>query len=114
MATTPETKRQTYTVEAIPSDVKNGVFLGNPMLDNLVSCVIAMGSEMWTTKRRLKVLEAVMSKAGVTSEMVEKYQPTEQELAAWEQERGRFIEMTLGSLANDGIRGVGADYPARD
>ncbi len=110
----PETKRQTFTSEAIPSDVKSGVFLGNPQIDNLVSCVVAMGAELWTTKRRLKVVEAVMAKAGVTADMVEKYQPSDQELAAWEADRDRFISLTLGSLGNDGTRGFGADFPPRD
>jgi hypothetical protein len=43
--------RPTYAVEAIPSDITNSVFLGNPAVDNLLSCVIAMNAEMWATKR---------------------------------------------------------------
>ena len=31
----------------LPSDVKNAVFLNNPIMDNLVSCMIAMGTEVW-------------------------------------------------------------------
>ncbi|MEY3464600.1 MAG: hypothetical protein RL603_1644, partial [Pseudomonadota bacterium] len=37
-----DSKRPTYTVEAIPSDITSSVFLGNPALDNVVSCLIAM------------------------------------------------------------------------
>ena len=110
---TPETKRPTFAADAIPSDIKNGTFLGNPALDNLVTCVIALGTELWATKRRLKVVESVMAKTGVTTEMVEKYMPTEQENAAWEKDRDRFIELTLGSLGNDGFRGIAADFPKR-
>nr|MCU0759595.1 hypothetical protein [Steroidobacteraceae bacterium] len=61
----PDPKRPTYTAEAIPSDVKNGLFLGNPALDNLMSCMIAMGAEVWATKRRLHVMEAVMAQKGI-------------------------------------------------
>lgn len=107
----PDTKRETFAAEAIPSDVKNSVFLGNPAVDNLVSCMIAMGTELWATKRRLKVIEAVMAKTGVTPEMIEKYAPTDQERADWERDRDRFIELTLGSLANAGTRGIGSDFP---
>jgi hypothetical protein len=107
----PDTKHPTYAAEAIPSDVKNGLFLGNPALDNVVSCVIAMGAELWSTKRRLHVMEAVMAKNGITPEMIEKYAPTDQERAAWERDRDRFIELTLGSLANAGTRGIGSDFP---
>ena len=45
----PDTKRETFAAEAIPSDVKTSVFLGNPAVDNLVSCLIALGTELWAT-----------------------------------------------------------------
>ena len=52
-----------------------------------------------------------MAKTGVTPEMIEKYAPTDQERADWERDRDRFIELTLGSLANAGTRGIGSDFP---
>ena len=72
----PDPKHPTYATEAIPSDVKNGLFLGNTALDNVVSCVIAMGAELWSTKRRLHVMQAVMAKNGIPSELTEKYART--------------------------------------
>ena len=36
-----ESMHPTFASDAIPSDVKNGVFLNNPIIDNLVSCMIA-------------------------------------------------------------------------
>ena len=110
---TPDPKRPTYAAEAIPSDVKNGLFLGNTALDNVVSCMIAMGAEMWSTKRRLHVMEAVMAKNGITPAMIEKYVPTEAERVAWEADRDRFVDLTLGPLANEGYRPVGSDFPKR-
>lgn len=105
--------RQTYAVEAIPSDVKTGMFLGNPALDNVVSCVIAMNAEMWAMRRRMKVMESVMAQKGVTTELIEKYVPTEAEKVAWEQDRDRFISLTLGSLGDQGFRGFSTDFPKR-
>jgi hypothetical protein len=113
MATTPKQDRPKFATEAIRSDVKSGVFLGNPILDNVVTCMIAMGTELWATKRRLKVVEAVMAKHGVTTDMVEKYVPSEQEKVAWEADRDRFIELTLGSLGNEGTKGMSTDFPKR-
>ena len=109
----PDPKHPTYAAEAIPSDVKNGLFLGNAALDNVVSCMIAMGAEMWSTKRRLHVMEAVMAKNGITPAMIEKYVPTDAERAAWEADRDRFVDLTLGPLANEGYRPVGSDFPKR-
>ena len=108
-----DSKRPTYATDAIPSDVRNGLFLGNAALDNVVSCVIAMGAELWSTKRRLLVMQAVMAKKGITSEMIEKYVPTEAEKAAWESDRDRFVDLTLGPLADGGFRPVGSDFPKR-
>jgi hypothetical protein len=107
-----ETKRATHTVDAIPSDITNGLFLGNAALDNVVSCLIAMSAEMWATKRRMKVMEALMAKHGnITPEMIETYMPTPEETAQWEQERNQFVTLALGSLANEGFRPVGAPFP---
>jgi hypothetical protein len=108
-----ETKRPTYTVDTIPSDITNSVFLGNPALDNVVSCIIAMSAEMWATKRRMKVVEALLAKKGVTQEMIEAYVPTAEEAAEWEKDRDRFISLAMGPLANDGFRSIGASFPKR-
>ncbi|MCP5327767.1 MAG: hypothetical protein H7A18_07070 [Sinobacteraceae bacterium] len=106
-------KRPTYAVEAVPSDIKNGLFLGNPALDNLMSCVIAMGAEVWATKRRLHVMEALMAKKGITEEMLEQYVPSAAERAAWDADRNRFVELTFGALGNEPYRSIGSSFPKR-
>ena len=109
----PDPKRPTYTVEEIPSDVKNGLFLGNAAVDNLMACMISMGAEVWATKRRLHVMQAVMARHGITSEMIETYVPSAAEAAAWEADRDRFVDLTLGPLANEAYRPVGSTFPKR-
>jgi hypothetical protein len=106
--------RPTYAVEAIPSDVKDAVFLGNPILDNVVASIIAMGSELWATQRRLKVMESVMAKNGISPQAIEQYVPTPQEAAAWEKDRDRFIDLAFGPLGNDANQSYSADFPKRD
>jgi hypothetical protein len=110
-----ETKfnRPTHAAKAIPSDINNVSFLGNPVLDNLVSVVVAMGTEVWATKRRMKVMESLLVKKGITPEMMEKYVPTADEATAWEKDRDRFIEMTFSALANDGRLAASAPFPKR-
>ena len=110
---TSKTDRPTYATEAIPSDVTAGEFLGNPVLDNLVSCMIAMSAEMWATKRRMKVLEAVLTKAGIGADKVEKYVPTEQQAAQWLADRDRYIELVMGPLANQGYKPFSSDFDKR-
>lgn len=105
--------RPTFAVDAIPSDVKSSVFLGNPILDNVVSSMIALGTELWATKRRLKVVEAVMAEKGITNEMIEQFTPSDAQNAAWEADRDRFIGLAFGPLANPGTLPVSADFPKR-
>jgi hypothetical protein len=106
-------KRPTFTVEAIPTDIKNGMFLGNGVLDNVVACLIGLSSEVWAGKRRMKVLEALLAKQGITAEMIEKYRPSEQETAAWEKERDAFVELSLGALGNDSFKPVSSGFTTR-
>ena len=77
MAASDAKRATTHVAEAVPSDVRNSVFLGNAALDNVVSCLIAMSAEVWATKRRMKVMEALLAKNGVRSEDIEKYVPTD-------------------------------------
>jgi hypothetical protein len=108
-----DSDRQTYTVEAIPSDIANSVFLGNPALDNVMHCIIAMNAEMWATKRRMKVLESLLAQKGITQEMIEGFVPSAEQTAEWEKERDRFIDLAMGPLANDGFRSIAASFPKR-
>jgi hypothetical protein len=105
--------RPTFAIKAIPSDVSNVSFLGNSVLDNLVSVVVAMGTEVWATKRRMKVMESLLVKKGIAPEMIEKYVPTAEEATAWEKDRDRYIEMTFGALGNEGNLSASAPFPKR-
>jgi hypothetical protein len=111
--TAPTKTRQTYTVEAIPTDIANGVLLGNSSVDKVVSCMIALGTELWATQRRLKVIEAVMAQKGITAQMIEQYVPSAEEAAAWERDRDRFVDLTFSALGDDGFRPASADFPQR-
>jgi hypothetical protein len=112
MASPADSKRATHVVDAVPSDIRAAQFLGNPVLDNLVSVVIATNTEVWALRRRLKVLEAVLAQKGVTNEMIEKYVPTPEQEAAWQKDRDRFIDLTLSPLADPSFRSASADFPA--
>ena len=99
-----KTDRPTFTVEHIKSDVDEAVFLGNPLLDNMLSCMIAMGAEIWSTKRRMKVMESLLAEKGVNSEMMEAYVPTETQITEWNSERDALVKRMYGYLERDGSK----------
>ena len=94
--------RPTFTADAIKSDVDQAVFLGNPLLDNLMSTVIAMGAEIWSTRRRMKVLETLLAEKGVTEAMIEGYVPPEAQVAEWNADRDAFVKRVFRYLERDG------------
>ncbi|MBM3512944.1 MAG: hypothetical protein FJX59_04425 [Alphaproteobacteria bacterium] len=90
----------TWTVDYFKSDTDKGVLLKDMMTDNIVTALINMGAEMWAYRRRMLVMEALMTeKGGVTTEMIEKYVPSDAQNKTWESERDRFIGNIYDALA---------------
>lgn len=107
-----KTDRPTHTADFIKSDAERAVFLGNPALDNMMSSLIALGTEVWSTKRRMNVLEALLEEKGVTPQMIEEYVPTEEQVAKWEKERDGFIDLTYSPLLREGDLSVDTPFPS--
>jgi hypothetical protein len=96
-----DTTRSTYTVDFIPSATRNAVFLGNPTLDNMMHAILALGAEVWADKRRLKVIESLLTaKREVSFDSIENYVPTPEQEKAWAAERDLMIKTTFGALIN--------------
>ena len=108
--TTLKTDRPTHTADFIQSDAERAVFLGNPVLDNMMTSLIALGTEVWSTRRRMHVLEALLEEKGVTAEMVEAYMPTAEQEAKWGKDRDRFIDLTYSPLLREGDLPVSAPF----
>ena len=86
----------------IKHDSDNMVLLGHPHIDNLVHMVLALGAEMWTGQQRVKIMETLLSRHGtVTTEMIEQYEPTEEELEAWAAERKAMIDRVYSVMARN-------------
>ncbi|MDX2225300.1 MAG: hypothetical protein SFV21_21265 [Rhodospirillaceae bacterium] len=116
MANEPADKTQsdkTHTAPFIKSDVDDVVMLGQPMTDNLVTSMQAMGAEVWALWRRMRVMEKLLAEKGITQPMIENYVPSEADTAAWQTERDAFIVRTIGPLSREGHLKVGADWPKK-
>ena len=101
----------------IEHDADNMVLLGNVHIDNLMHMVVALGAEMWTGQQRVKIMETLLTKHGkVTTEMIEKYEPTEEEVETWAAERRAMIDRVYSVMArnNGGARAFGSTEPNID
>ena len=95
--------RPTYTVEFVPSATRNAVFLGNPVLDGMMHAILALGAEVWADRRRLKIIESLMTaKREVSFESVESYVPTPEQEKAWALERDLMVKTTFGAMVTAG------------
>jgi|DEB0MinimDraft_10_1074344.scaffolds.fasta_scaffold76542_2 hypothetical protein len=96
-------KADTHTTNFFKSDTDRSVLLKDLMTDNIVTALINLGAEQWTTRRRLMVIEQLLTEHGsVTTEMIESYIPSPEVTAAWEQERNDFITRIYDVLARRG------------
>ena len=77
----------------IKGDFDNMVMLGHPMIDSLMQVVIALGAEIWSGQKRVKIIEQLLATEGkVTPEMIEQYVASEEEEAQWAAEREEMVD----------------------
>jgi hypothetical protein len=95
-------KQPTHTTDFIASDVDKVRFYDDPMTDNIVTAILALGAETWSNRRRTLILERLLQEKGVSQEMIEGYMPTEEDVAEWKTERDRLVEMVMGPLMREG------------
>ena len=67
-----------------------------------ISRQIALGAEVWSNRRRMKVVEALLEEKGITNAMIEQYMPTAEQEAEWQKDRDRFIDLTYSPLLREG------------
>ena len=91
-----KTNRETYASPYVAADYDTAVFTSAegmaPTVDALYSTVMAIGANMWAMQRRTRIMEILMEKNGkVTRQMIEQYQPTEEEKAQLQKARDAFV-----------------------
>jgi hypothetical protein len=107
-----EYKRPTHAAPFVKSNTDSVTYFGNPVIDNMMTALVAVTAEVWSTRRRMKVLEALLETKGVTPAMVEAFLPSEQQTAAWSADRDAFIQRTLGVLAREAGAPMSAEWTA--
>lgn len=91
-----------YTIDAIGSGVEDFVLLGDRRIDSIMTAVVALGSELWATKRRMKVMERLLSDQGVGPQQIEQYMPSAEDTREWNAERDSFVAAVYGHFADPG------------
>jgi len=106
--------RPTYASDYMKGDSEQVTFLGNPVLDNLVTTIVALSSEVWADRRRDRIVERLLAEKGITQDMIEGYRPTAEDEAEWSAERDRFIQAAIGPLLREANLPLSTPYPDKD
>ena len=96
-------KEESSAINYVKGDVDKADFLGNPVIDSLVTIVQNLGMYVWTSRRRLYIIEAMMAKKlAITESAIQQYVPTAEEVAKWESERDEMIRLTYAPFLRSG------------
>lgn len=88
-----------FATSYIKGDWGKTRFIADQNVDNLMSVVVNLGTELWAVRRRQMAMEALLDKGRVvTAQALETYEPTEAERAAWAAERDDTIERIYSVL----------------
>ena len=83
-----------------PGDGRNPVYFENPMIDALVSVTMELGAAQWVQQERLRIMEKLLTDKGVvTTDMIEKYVPSEDERLATKKNRDAYIGRLYGAFS---------------
>ncbi|MBM3515277.1 MAG: hypothetical protein FJX59_16415 [Alphaproteobacteria bacterium] len=107
-------KRPTHTVPFVKHKTEDVTYFGNPVIDNMMTALVAVTAEVWSTRRRMKVLEALLETKGVTTEMVENFMPSEKQTKEWAEDRDAFIQRTMSVLAREASMPMSAEWTEQE
>jgi len=94
--------RPTYAADFIKGDWDKAVYLDNPHVDNLMTAFVSLGAEHWSLRRRVMVLEHLLSEKKVLDpKKLEAYDPNPDQKVAWEAERDDYIKRTFAVLTRE-------------
>ena len=94
--------RPGYAADYIKTDARESTYLSDPHISNLKNIAYALATELWAERERSRVVESLMSKGvQVTPEAIEKYIPSDQETAQWQDDQDAMIQRVFGVLARN-------------
>ena len=88
-----------------PQAAPEPAFFDNPAIDNLIAVTLELGAELWVQRERMRVIEKLLADKGVvTTELIEQYQPSADELARSRAERDAFVSRVYAAFARQTVK----------
>jgi hypothetical protein len=87
-----------------PRPAPEPAFFDNPVIDHLVTVTLELGAELWVQRERLRIIEQLLTTHGVvTTGMIERHVPSEEEQARVRAERDAFVQRLYGAFARETV-----------
>jgi hypothetical protein len=102
-----------YESPFTPADTESALFLGNSIQDNVATAFIALAGEVWVTRRKLLVVQELLSEGlVVTAQAIETYAPSSAVQERWDKERDEFVRRVFSAMTGyrDRHIHVGSDW----
>lgn len=88
-----------------PAPAPEPAFFDNPAIDHLIAVTLELGAELWVQRERMRVIEKLLAEKGVvTPELIEQYQPSDEEAARARVERDAFVNRIYGAFARQTVK----------
>lgn len=90
---------------AAPVPAPEPAFFDNPAIDNLIAVTLELGGEVWVLRERLRIMEQLLSTHGkVTTDMIEQYMPSAEEIARTKIARDEFVNRVYAAFARETVK----------
>ncbi len=88
-----------------PVPAPEPAFFDNPAIDNLIAVTLELGGEVWVLRERLRIMEQLLSTHGkVTTDMIEQYMPSADEMARNKAARDEFVNRVYAAFARETVK----------
>ena len=82
-----------------PEEPEPRFYYDNVAIDNLTTVCLELGAAVWVTQERQRLMEKLMTEQGkVTTDMIEQYVPTPEEIIERKAARDKFIGRLYGAF----------------
>lgn len=106
----PKFNRPGYAADYVKHETSRASYFGNPVIDNMMTALVAVTAEVWSNRRRMKTIEALLEEKGITEEMIEAYVPSKEREKKWGDERDAFVQRTMSVLAREADFAMSDDW----
>lgn len=87
-----------------PEEPEPRFYYDNIAIDNLTTVCLELGAALWVTQERLRLMEKIMTDEGkVTTDMIEQYVPSDEEIKERKEARDAFIGRIYGAFGRSPV-----------